>query len=360
MRALRWHARGDLRLDDVAEPGTPPPGWVRLGVEACGICGTDLEEFQNGPQVVPTEPHPLTGTMAPLTLGHEIAGVVLECGDGVDLAVGTRVAVEANVTCGTCYWCRRGDHQLCEKLSSLGLMADGGLAEQVLSPAHLCFPVEDHVSPETAALAEPLAVAVRAATRGNVGPGTSVGIIGGGTIGLLLARVALAAGARPVVVVEPHAKRRELARASGVHAAVEPDEAADAAVKLTSGVGFDTTFEAAGNPGATMSAFRLARRGGRVMLLGVFEYAIKVPMIELLLDEKELIASLSHCYDTDYAKAVDLLNSQSIVVDDLVTDRVLLDNAIDAFSLLVADPNEHLKVMVLPRVQVANTAKSPR
>lgn len=348
MRALRWHARGDLRLDDVAELGTPEPGWVRLGIQACGICGTDLEEFQNGPQVVPTEPHPLTGTMAPLTLGHESAGVVLESGPGVDLAVGTRVAVEANVTCGTCFWCRRGDHQLCEKLSSLGLMANGGLADEMLTPAHLCFPVEDHVSPVTAALAEPLAVAVRACSRGGVGPGTSVGIVGAGTIGLLVARVALAAGAGPVVIVEPHVKRRELARASRVHAAVEPDEAAAAAAEITKGIGFDVTFEVAGNPAATLSAFRLARRGGRVMLLGVFEDSIKVPMIELLLDEKELVASLSHCYDTDYARAVDLLNSQSLVVEDLVTDRVPLDRAVDAFSLLVDDPNEHLKVMVLP------------
>src|SRR5687768_9547414 len=97
MRAARWYGRGDVRVEDLPDLGAPPAGWVRVTVEACGICGTDVEEFTAGPNVVPVEPHPLTGRCAPLTLGHEAVGVVDVVGDGVDLEPGTRVAVEGNL-----------------------------------------------------------------------------------------------------------------------------------------------------------------------------------------------------------------------------------------------------------------------
>ena len=105
MRAVRWHGRRDIRVDEVDEPGTPAPGWVRLRVAACGICGTDVEEYRDGPLAVPLEPNPLSGRCAPLTLGHESIGIVEEVGEGVALEPGTSVAVEGNMTCGSCFWC---------------------------------------------------------------------------------------------------------------------------------------------------------------------------------------------------------------------------------------------------------------
>ena len=195
MLAARWHARRDIRIDEVPEPGTPPPGWVRMKVAACGICGTDLEEYTEGPLMIPVdEPHPLTGGIAPLTLGHESVGVVVEAAADVELEPGTPVAVETNVFCGTCYWCRRREFQLCEKLGSLGLMGDGGLAEQMIAPAYTCFPYRN-VAATTAVLAEPLSVAVRAVRRGGVRVGSSVAIVGAGTVGLLTAQGARVAGA---------------------------------------------------------------------------------------------------------------------------------------------------------------------
>ena len=102
MLAARWCAREDVRVEEIADPGDPPAGWVRVKIEACGICGTDMEEYRAGPVLVPTEPHPLTGRCAPLTLGHEAVGIV-EVGSG-SLEAGTRVAIETNLFCGQSWW----------------------------------------------------------------------------------------------------------------------------------------------------------------------------------------------------------------------------------------------------------------
>jgi (R,R)-butanediol dehydrogenase/meso-butanediol dehydrogenase/diacetyl reductase len=346
--AARWHGRRDIRVDEIDEPGPPPRGWVKVKVSACGICGTDLEEYAEGPVIIPTEPHPLTGAMAPLTLGHEAVGVVEQAAEDVPLEPGMHVAVEGNVVCGSCHWCVRGDYQLCESLGALGLMGDGGLAEWMLAPAYTCIPYGDHVEPVTAALAEPLSVAVRAVQRGGIAPGSTVGVVGAGTIGLLIVQAARFAGAGRVLVVERHESRRRRALEYGADAAVEPSDAHDAAAELTGGIGLDVTFEAAGSSDAVALAVGLARRGGRTVVLGVSNAEIRIPMMDFLLGEKELVASLSHRHDTDFVEAVRLLDAGEVDTRGLVTDVVPLDRVVDAFDELLTNPAEHLKVVVVP------------
>lgn len=349
MRAARWWGRGDVRVEDIPDPGAPPEGWVRIRVQACGICGTDVEEFTAGPNIVPTQPHPLTGTAAPLVLGHEAVGVVEEVGPGVTLATGTRVAVEANLFCGECWWCGRREYQLCPKLASLGLMLDGGLAEQMLAPAYMCIPYADHVPPEAAALAEPLSVAVRAAQRAQLWLGSNVAVMGAGTVGLLAVQVARITGARRVIAVERLETRRRLALELGADLAVAPEQAHEASLDVTEGVGVDVVIEAAGNPDAAASAVRLARRGGTAVLLGVFDAPVPVDMMDLLLGEKRIVASLSHVYDTDFATAVSLIERGAVETEPLITDRIALGDVVEqGFKALVAEPEAHLKIIVTP------------
>ena len=349
VRAARWHGQRDIRVEEIAGPGAPPPGWVRLRVEACGICGTDLEEYRHGPLALPLEPNPLSGRSVPLTLGHETVGVVEEAGEGVTLERGTRVAVEGNMTCGTCYWCTRGSYALCPRLATLGQQADGGLADEMLAPAYLCIPYGEHVPADVAALAEPLAVAVRAVERAGIGPGSTVGVVGAGTIGLLLVQAARVAGAGTVVAVEHHEHRRRLAQQLGADASVSPADALVAADDLTGGIRFDATIEAAGNPAAAANAITLARRGGRAVLLGVFKDPLELPMLDVLLGEKEIFASLSHTHDGDFVKAVRLLEAGAVDVASLVSDRIPLADVVDrGFDELVESPERHLKVLVFP------------
>jgi len=348
MLAARWHARGDVRVEEVEDPGAPPPGWVRLRVDACGICGTDVEEYTLGPVLVPTSPHPLSGRCAPLTLGHEPAATVESCGDGVSLAAGTHVAVETNWHCGECWWCRRGDTQLCRTVATLGLMGDGALAEVMLAPASMCAPLSASVPAAHAALAEPLSVAVRALRRGGVEAGATVGIVGAGTVGLLLAQVARLRGAAAVLVVDRVAERRRLAARFGA-VAVAPEDAAPAALDLSGGVGLDTTLEAAGNSRAAQAALALARRGGRTVLLGVYDDVVPISMLDMLVNEREVVASISHTFAGDFTEAVAMIDAGAVELDPLITDRIPLARVVgDGLDALVAEPTRHLKIVVEP------------
>lgn len=349
MKAARWHARRDVRVDEVPEPGTPPAGWVRLQVEVCGICGTDLEEYLHGPSFIPLEPNPLTGREAPLTLGHELVGVVVESGAGVELAPGARVAVETNLFCGACYWCERGDFPLCSSLTPLGLRTDGGLAEQVLAPAYMCVPYADTVPAELMALAEPLAVAVRAARRGKVGQGAVVGIIGGGAIGQLISQVCRRAGASTIVLSDDHVGRRNLASTLGVDAATHAATFGPSIATVTDGVGADVVFEAAGSASAATTALAVCRNGGRVVLLGVYDDTVGIEMLPFLLGEKQIIASLSHVYDRDFVDAVRMIEEGEIDVRPLITDRIALDEVVSSgFDALASGDGDHVKILVYP------------
>jgi len=122
VRALRFHAAHDLRVEELAEPPAPAADDVLVKVAACGICGTDLHEYAAGPIVTPVEPHPLTGAQNPQILGHEFAGEVVAVGGGVTrAAVGDRVAVMPLVFCGRCRYCVRGLPHLCDRMGCVGL-----------------------------------------------------------------------------------------------------------------------------------------------------------------------------------------------------------------------------------------------
>ena len=350
MRAARWHGRGDVRVEEVPELGDPPPGWVRLRVEACGICGTDLEEYLAGPVVIPMSPHPLLGRSAPLTMGHEMAGVVEYVGAGVtSLAVGTRVAVENSVCCGECFWCRRDEVNLCRVMGNLGLHGDGGLADAVLVPAATCVPYAPSLSAAEAALSEPLAVAVRALRRSGLEPGERVAVVGAGTVGLLAVQAARALGAGDVVAVDTNDVRRDLAVQLRASAAFVPGEAVAGLEDLTDGVGADRVIEAAGNAAAVDLSVRLTRRGGRTVLLGVFPGEVSLDVVDLLMGEREVVGSISHRYDTDFPQAVELLGSGAVQAGPLITDRIPLDDVVTrGFDALRDEPAAHLKVIVEP------------
>jgi (R,R)-butanediol dehydrogenase / meso-butanediol dehydrogenase / diacetyl reductase len=162
MRAARWHGRHDVRVEEVPVP-EPQPDQALIEVEWCGICGTDLEEYNDGPVSIPVgEPHPLTGRKAPLTLGHEIVGCVVKpARDGSGPLEGARVIPDVVLGCGECYWCRRHQEGLCVGHAVVGLHTDGGLAEYVASTARTCVLVPDTLEADVATLAEPTSVAAR-------------------------------------------------------------------------------------------------------------------------------------------------------------------------------------------------------
>jgi (R,R)-butanediol dehydrogenase/meso-butanediol dehydrogenase/diacetyl reductase len=341
--ALRWYGRGDVRLDEVEDPPPPGPGEVRLRVLSCGICGTDVEEYRSGPIFIPSgEPHPLTGRSAPITLGHEFSGEVVAVGAGVDrYRPGDRVAADTLVFCGECYWCKRHRVTLCERLGALGLMADGGLAGLCNAPASTLLPLPAGVTDDAGALAETLAVAVRALRRGRLAVGESVAVVGAGAVGLMALQAAKAGGASTVSVVEPLPERRNLAAALGAHETLVPEEEPE--------IGADLVLECSGNVRAIGAAVGAARKGGRVVLVGVYGSPGTLDFMRLVGAEKELLGSLSHVYDEDFAAALALLGRGAVRAEPLVSDRVPLGRALeDGLLALMREPEAHLKILIQP------------
>lgn len=352
MRAAVWHARDDVRVEEMPEPGAPGPGEVILRIGACGICGTDLEEYRAGPLFIAAErPHPLTGRMAPIILGHEFAGEVVEVGRGVaGLRAGDRAAPDVMIGCGVCYFCQRHQITQCEAFACLGLSGDGGLAEYCRVPAVNCVRLPDGLPDDHAALAEPLSVSVRAIRKGRLALGETVAVLGGGTIGLFCLQAARNAGASAVYVVEPHARRRELARRLGATAALDP-RAVDVAEALRefTRVGPDLMIEASGAVVAAPHAIAAARTGGRIVLVGLPVAATTFNFMAIVATEKEVIGSLAHIYDEDYATAIRLLGEGRVQAEPLISDRIPLDDLLErGLHRLERAAAETLKVIVRP------------
>ena len=319
-------------------PPSPRPGWVTVAITYCGICGTDVEEYMHGPVVIPTAPHPLTGAQAPLVLGHEGAGIVLAAGPGSGLEPGTRVGLENSVGCGHCSACLSGNRQLCPQLAVMGLMMDGALAEAVNVPGSMCAALPAGLPDEAGALAESLAVGVRAVRRAGAVDGIDVHVFGAGTIGLMTAQVARAAGARSVTLRDPSAARLRRAEAMRFEIVTPGTDAGRAAV----------VFECSGTAAGLREALAATAKSGTTVMIGVHDHPREMDLVAMLMDERVMLASLSHSMD-DYVRAIELLNERSIEIEPLITDRVPLEDAVErGFDALVADPEDHLKVLIVP------------
>ena len=354
MKAAVWHGRGDVRVEDVASAPDPGPGEVRAAVEWCGICGTDLEEWRSGPHFIPSDaPHPLTGTRAPMILGHEVSARIADIGEGVtDLHEGDLVALDGLMGCGECWWCARHMINLCPKMASIGLHVNGGLAETITVQAATCIAVPAGVGADSAALAEPFAVAVRALRRARLSFGESVAIFGGGMIGLATTVVAKAAGAAPIVMVEPLAERRALALQCGADHAFDPREAEvlDEIVSHTQGRGADVSVDAAGKPAVGPLAVRATRSGGRTAIVGLTWEPSSFSFFTLAAGEKEIIGSLSHVADEDFAAAVSLIAARGITPELVSAMKVPLERAVDDGFASLAGAHPPAKVLVGGRV----------
>jgi (R,R)-butanediol dehydrogenase/meso-butanediol dehydrogenase/diacetyl reductase len=352
MQAALWHARDDVRVEEVPEPGSPGPGEVIIKVAACGICGTDLEEYRAGPLFIPVgQPNPLTGRQAPIILGHEFVGEIVEVGKGVSrLRSGDRIAPDVLLSCGTCYWCQRHQVMLCEQMAALGLSGDGGLAEYCRAPAAMCLPIPNGLPFEQAALAEPLAVAIRAVRRGRVGLGDTVAVFGGGTIGLFCLQAARTAGARAVYVVEPHAWRRELASQLGATEGIDPREGDPAEqLRALTEIGPDVVIDASGATAATLGAIAVARKGGRIVVVALPIAAASLNFFSIVSTEKEVLGSLSHVYDEDFATALQLLGDGRVRAAPLISDRIPLADVLPrGLHRLEAQAADTLKILVDP------------
>lgn len=355
MRAAVYHGQKDVRVEDV-EPGTVGRGQVRVDVEACGICGTDLHEYAAGPIFVPgEEPHPISKKMMPLTLGHEFSGVVSEVGDGVDsLSVGDPVAINPIIHCGECRQCAEGNYHICASINFVGLAADGGFAENVVVAEHQAVPLGDDVPIEHGALVEPLAVGLHAVRRSGLQAGDSVAVFGSGPIGLSVIQSIRAAGAGDIIVSEPRKARRELATQSGATELIDPSEV-DAVEKIheLTGGGVDHAFEVAGIEATYKQSIQATRPRGTTTIVSIFEEEASAHPFGIVTGERTIQGILAYLggprSGEEYGMVIDMLADGTLDVDPLITARIGLDDIVDGgFKQLLDPDSDHVKILVNP------------
>lgn len=321
---------------------------VLVRIERAGICGTDLEEYLDGPVTIPVGwRHPTSGRQAPLTLGHELVGTVVDVGPGVTEPIMGRVVPNVVVGCGECWWCARHQEGICPKVSVRGLNADGGLAEYIVSDAQSSVALPSHVDVDVAAFAAPVAIAVRAMAKVPSLAGSTVAVVGAGVIGLLVAQLAMIGGAVTVLAVDPIRSRRDLASFWGA-VACTPDLAVEQIAELTDGRGADIVIECAGAPGTLSSAIDLSRPGGTIVLVGFHAGAEPIPLLSVVLEERQLLGSAGHLWDVDITSAVALLARDALDVRPLISAVIPLTDTVDkGFERLRTD-RDTLKILVDP------------
>lgn len=324
MRAAVFRGEGIVRLEDVPEPTVTADDDVLIEVEACGICGTDLQILNVPPG------HPAD---AGVVMGHEFIGHVTAAGPvalETGLSIGQRVAVDPDPKCGTCRFCRAGRPANCENIQALGIFRDGALARLAKAPASAVFPFGEGPSSEVAALIEPLACVVNGANRANPRPGESALILGAGAIGCLFVAVFRAAGAGPIVVVEPTEGRRSVAEAVGADHALSPADFAARHEELLPG-GADLIVDAVGTQFGT--AVEHAALGGRIVLFG--QNATVSPAVhQYTITARSLTVMGTYITAFTFPQAIRMVEAGILNLGPIVTDVLPLERLADGLDLL--------------------------
>ncbi|MFH0811922.1 MAG: 2,3-butanediol dehydrogenase [Pseudomonadota bacterium] len=350
MKAAVWHKKGDIRTEEIPEP-KPGTNQVKVRIKTCGICGSDLHEYRDGPFIIPSRLHPLTHREGgPIILGHELSAEVVDIGDHVSgFSIGDRITMNALIVCKECYYCKRGAYNMCLKLGSTGFAADGGFAEYAILYDYSLYKLPDSVTDDMGAFVEPLAVAIRAVKRSRLRIGDSVAVIGAGPIGLLVMQVCLAAGARQAFVVEPMKTRRELAKRLGATAVCDPQELDPGKIiaELTKGLRADIAFDCVGNQSAFDTAIKVTGRRGMICVAGLSLKPIEVPFAKLWAHEKEI--TFSSGYEDEFPTAIALLADRRIEIERLISARIKLDDLIEKGIIpLIEEPGRYIKILVYP------------
>lgn len=306
MRAIRIT---EAHAIDVIETPVPAigPDDILVKPGACGICGTDLHVLHHG----------FPGTHYPVTPGHEFAGHVVATGSSVrGFREGDFVAVDPNVVCGTCRWCRAGRPNLCLSLSPIGVGRPGAAAEFVAVPARNAFQVRDSLGAGLAALIEPLACVLHAVDASQGVKDRNVLVFGAGTMGLLLAIVCQASGAGHVTVADPVLHKHAIARRAGIGTVVAPSELGEAA--------FDVVFEAAGVRPALEQALACVEKTGVLVQVGVHDTEAAVPFNPFQVYERELRIVGSNSLGGKFGAAVEFIAQIEAEARSLIGETFLV------------------------------------
>ena len=321
MKAAVFHGVHNISIDDIQVP-EPNDYDVLVKVKACGVCGTDLHIYEGAKGAADCKP--------PTVLGHEFSGIVERVGTKVtEFSPGDRVAVDPNNVCGECRYCLSGKAHFCSRMIGTGTTADGGFAEYCRVHRRQLTKIGDHLSFEEGAMAEPISCCLHGLDLTGVQTGDDVLIIGGGTIGQIMLRLCVAAGASRIAMLEPIAHKRELALKSGAVLAENPlAENTDSKLLKAFPFKFDRVIECVGSKATMENAIRFAGNASTVMLFGLTSPKCTIEVYPYTIFQREITLRSSYINPYTIGRAVSLLNSRKLTVRDMIMDVISLKDCL--------------------------------
>jgi len=315
MKAVIFPQAHTLSIESVPDP-TCKPDEIIVKVASSGICGTDIHIYKNEYL-----------SDFPLIPGHEFSGEVVEIGSAVqDFKLGDRVAVDPNLYCGHCNYCRNQQFNHCSNWEGVGITRSGGFAEFVNAPARAAYKLPENFTNTQAAFIEPLACVVWAMQRIRINPADKVLLIGSGPMGLLLVQALRHGNASQIVVVDKQASRLTLAMQMGASQTVLADENQVENLKAIASDGFDIVIDATGVPRVIEAAFQFLRPRGQFLQFGVtpIDAKISISPYEIFKNDWTIIGSFALCYT--FLPAIAWLENKIIDVEPLVSHKLALSD----------------------------------
>jgi L-iditol 2-dehydrogenase len=336
-----YYNNNDIRIEEMPMPEIEP-GEILVKIEASGICGSDVMEWYRVHK-------------APLVLGHEIAGTIVEVGEGVEkYKVGERVSVSHHVPCNTCYYCVTGHQTSCDTLRTTKFYP-GGFSEFVRIPAinvdRGVYPFPEDLPFEEATFTEPLACVLRGQRRAGLEAGQSLVVVGSGISGVLHIALARAMSARCIVATDISPFRIEMAERYGADCSIHADQDVPMFLREVNGGRLaDVVIVCAGSEAAITNAFQLVERGGTILLFAPTNPGVTLPLpFNDIFWGNDITLTTTYAGDrTDHLTALELIKTGRVKVKEMITHRLPLEDTDRGFQL-VASANQSIKVIVEPQ-----------
>jgi 2-desacetyl-2-hydroxyethyl bacteriochlorophyllide A dehydrogenase len=336
MKAAVMHGAKDIRTETVPDPVCETHG-VIIKVKACGVCGSDLHVYKRDGQ---------TGTI----FGHEFSGDVVEVGSQVQgIKAGIRVTAAGFRPCGKCFWCQQGKMHRCSAMALLGYQFPGAMAQYVHVPfaalGRSIFPLPEELAYEDGASVEPLSISYFSVNRAQPKESETIAVIGLGVIGLYAIQVLKAMGVGKILASGRRPSRLATAKICGADVVIDAakDDAVQTIMQATANLGVNTVLECAGTQVTFDQSVAMARGGGKIMLVGIYEEPLRWEPLSVISKNLTLIG----CLGGNFPASIELLKSGKVKTKSMITHSFSLDQAAEAFKAQLRDPGA-IKVMIKP------------
>ncbi len=318
MKAAVFYGKEQLRIENIPIP-TPKKDQVLIRIAACGICGTDMHIFDGDEGAAPSP----SGTV----LGHEFAGTVAAIGEDVKgISIGEKVCVDPNKLCGVCDFCREGIGHFCENMIGIGTTVNGGFAEFCCVPSSQVYRCGEDLDLTAAAMCEPVACCLHGIDLCDILPGDTVLVIGGGMIGLLMLQLAAIKGAAKLILVEPIAEKRALAKQLGADLTINPLTQDVTTALAGENIGrIATVIECVGKTNTIEQAISLAGKRSTVMMFGLTAPAAEITVRPFEIFKKEIVLKASFINPYTQKRALELIKNGRIDVSSMIYQTISLE-----------------------------------